>query len=149
MWLRSQPTSTRAAELENAVCPALSPLAVGFSVRKALALECVNGTACVQIECSRTAWSDYRGASCPVWFLIFCLPATLSRSTTDPWSNWSACQRVPRLTGSSHTVLPPLPVPLLLFYFPSLLFTGRNASNHHSGVDVSVVLQGSTTRSFM
>ena len=145
-WLCSWPTSARAADQGNAACLVLSPPAVGFSVRKALALESVNGIACVQIDCSRTTWSDYRGASCPVWFLIFCLPATLSRSTTDPWSNWSACQRVPRLTGSSHTVLPPLPVPLLLSYFPSLLFNGRNTSNHHSGVDVSVKLQGSTTR---
>ena len=105
-WLCSWPSSARAADQGNAACPVLSPPAVGFSVRKALALESVNGTACVQIECSRTAWSDYPGASCPVWFLIFCLPATLSRSTTDPWSNWSACQRVPRLTGSSHIVFP-------------------------------------------
>ena len=52
----SWPTSALAAGQENAVCPVLSPPAVGFSVRKALALECVNGTACVQIECSRTAW---------------------------------------------------------------------------------------------
>ena len=52
----SWPTSARAAEQENAICPILSPLAAGFSVRKALALECLNGTVCVQIECSRTAW---------------------------------------------------------------------------------------------
>ena len=53
----SWPTSVRAARQENAVCPALSPPAVGSSVRKAfLASECVSGTACVQIECSRTAW---------------------------------------------------------------------------------------------
>ena len=52
----SWPTSARAAEQENAVCPILSPLAVGFSVRKALAWECVSGTACVQIECAWTAW---------------------------------------------------------------------------------------------
>ena len=84
MWLRSQPTSTRAAELESAVCPALSPLVSGFSVRKASAVECVIGTACVQIECSYTAWSHYRGASCLVWFLFFRLPATLPCSTTDP-----------------------------------------------------------------
>ena len=52
----SWPTSARAAEQENAVCPILSPLAAGFSVRMALALECVSGTACVQIERSWTAW---------------------------------------------------------------------------------------------
>ena len=52
----SWPTSARAAGQENAVCPALSPSAAGFSVRKALALECVSGTACVQIECAWTAW---------------------------------------------------------------------------------------------
>ena len=53
----SWPTSVRAARQENAVCPALSPPALGSSVRKAfLASECVSGTACVQIECSRTAW---------------------------------------------------------------------------------------------
>ena len=121
MWLRSHPTSTRAAEQENAVCPALSPLAGGFSVRKASAVECVNGTACVQIECSWTACSDYRGASCPVWFLILRLPATLSRSTTDPWSNWSACQRAPRFTGSSHTVHSPLHVSFLYVLFSFLI----------------------------
>ena len=84
MWLRSHPTSTRAAELENAVCPAPSLLVSGFSVRKASAVECVIGIACVQIKCSFTAWSHYRGASCPVWFLFFRLPATLPCSTIDP-----------------------------------------------------------------
>ena len=40
----------------------------------------------------------------------------------------------------------PFAFSLFLFYFPSLLFNGRNTSNYLSGVDVSVVLQGSTTR---
>ena len=128
-WLCSWPTSARAAEQENAVCLVLSPHAVGFSVRKALALECVNGIVCVLTECSRTAWSDYRGASCPVWFSNLpptCHLAPLHNRST--WSNWSACQRIPRLTGSSRAVHSPLHV--FPFYFSSLSSNGRNTSNY-------------------
>ena len=52
----SWPTSARAAEQVYAGCPSPSPLTLSFSVRKALALESVNGTAYIQIDCARTAW---------------------------------------------------------------------------------------------
>ena len=56
VFLNSWPTSSRAAEQVYVGCPFLSPLVVSFSVRKVLALGYVNGTACVLIDCTRTAW---------------------------------------------------------------------------------------------
>ena len=70
-----------------------------------------------------------RGASHPVCFSNLsptCHLVPLHNRST--WSNWSACQRIPRLTGSSRAVHSPLHV--FPFYFSPLSSNGRNTSNY-------------------
>ena len=103
----------------------------------------------------------YRGASCFACFSN--LPPTCHLAPLDnrsTWSHWLAlvhlvayrmhcvtCQLQPRLTGSSRAVHSPLHTLLLIhsIFLLNHLMEGTPQTTC-SGMDVSVVLQGSTTR---